>query len=515
MSDFGTDTGNASVIVMSKVMEAMMRLMEKVYQTWKETPDRKLKSQQIKDLKSKRNIEKAREKLDGKAGYIRLQLLKKAKVPLKSFSIDVSTKDMAAFSDLCRREDVLFSGIVHKGTDTEKRQYKLICKEEDLGKIEQIVKRLNYEKQIEAIEKRIAEIRSKSELSEQDQIDINYLESEQEKIKKHICEEMNRLAKEELVEKAFSGEMDNSAVKKQMTFDEALNNFTGRRLDKDMYTIVADVSDPDKIVRCHYYESEFKGKNYIKTDYEVYVNNQKVYSCNDGKYENRPWNYWTDIKESMKEAGHFSDKLLKFYRQEDYENWAQKVREKTSIEFEKKESGNKEELQRQLQEKGCRYEEGKVYQNDMPISNENTDISEKLENGEKVLIGKQIRNTEQLEVVKQNIINLKAEEILAKEGSKEQMKISEEIEQLEKKQQKLQEEQREFMELRKGIIAAKVQDNIENDMFDKDKMPDIDRYQMKEAMEKYQGEIDRERNRNEKVKQESKKIGKRREQRDK
>ena len=60
MSDFGTDTGNASVIVMSKVMEAMMRLMEKVYQTWKETPDRKLKSQQIKDLKSKRNIEKAK-----------------------------------------------------------------------------------------------------------------------------------------------------------------------------------------------------------------------------------------------------------------------------------------------------------------------------------------------------------------------------------------------------------------------------------------------------------------------
>ena len=44
MSDFGTDTGNASVIVISKVMEAMMRLMEKVYQTWKEAPDRKLKS---------------------------------------------------------------------------------------------------------------------------------------------------------------------------------------------------------------------------------------------------------------------------------------------------------------------------------------------------------------------------------------------------------------------------------------------------------------------------------------
>ena len=56
MSDFGTDTGNASVIVISKVMEAMMRLMEKVYQTWKEAPDRKLKSQQIRDLKNKRNM---------------------------------------------------------------------------------------------------------------------------------------------------------------------------------------------------------------------------------------------------------------------------------------------------------------------------------------------------------------------------------------------------------------------------------------------------------------------------
>ena len=508
MSDFGTDTGNASVIVISKVMEAMMRLMEKVYQTWKEAPDRKLKSQQIRDLKNKRNIEKARENLSGKAGYIRLQLLKKANVPLRSFSIEVSPKDMQSFSELCRREDVVFSGIARKSTDTEKKEYKLICKEEDLGKIEEIVKRLNYEKQIETIENRIAAIRNKNELTEQDQIDINYLENEKEKIKVHICEEMNRLTKEKLVEKAFSNEMNNPALEKQLTFGKALNRSTGKGLDKDIYTIVADVSDPDKVVRCHSYEAEFKGQKYIKTDYEVYVNNKKVYSCNDGRYENRKWNYWEELKRKMQHAGQFSNTMLKFYRQEDYENWAEKVRKQKGTELQIDEKQEKiEEFQKQLQEKGCRYEDGKVYQDGIPIADDITDMTKKMENGEKVLIGKQIRNIEQLEEIEQRIINLKSEEILAVEGSGEQIKISEEIEQLENKQRELKEEEKGLMELRKEIIAAKIEEDMEKSPFDKDKTSDQERYRIAGTMEKYKGEIDQERKRNEKAKNNSKKLG--------
>lgn len=516
MSDFGADTGNASVIVISKVMEAMMRLMEKVYQTWKEAPDRKLKSQQIKDLKSKRNIEKARESLSGRAGYIRLKLLKKANVPLRSFGIEVSSKDMRAFSELCRREDVVFSGITYKSTDPEKKQYKLICKEEDLGKIEQIVKRLNYEKQIETIENRISDIRDKSELTEQDQTDIDHLEKEQEKIKSHVCQEMNRLTKEKLVEQVFSGKLNNVVAGKEMTFDDALNRATGKGLDKDVHTIVADVADPDKIVRCHSYNAEFNGQKYIKTDYEVYVNNKKIYSCNDGRYDNRKWSYWADLKRNMQQAGHFSDTMLKFYRQEDYEHWAEKVRKQREIEVQIDGKQKKiEELQKQLQEKGCRYEEGIVYQNEIPIENDTTDLSKKMENGEMVLIGKQIQNIERLEGIEQEITNLKAEEILAEEGSEKQIEISEKIKRLEKQQQDLKEDEKNLMELRKEIIAVKIQEDLEKNPVEKDKASEQEHSQMDETMEKYQGEIAQERKRDEKGNSKSKKLEKKKEQRSK
>ena len=63
------------------------------------------------------------------------------------------------------------------------------------------------------------------------------------------------------------------------------------------------------------------------------------------------------------------------------------------------------------------------------------------------------------------------------------------------------------MELRKEIIAAKIEEDMEKSPFDKDKTSDQERYQIAGTMEKYKGEIDQERKRNEKAKNNSKKLG--------
>lgn len=456
MADFGSETGNASILAMTKIMEAMMRLMEKIYQTWKEAPDRKLKSQQIKDLKAKTKVEKARKKLDGRAGQIRLNMLKKAKLPLRSFCIEVSPKDMRAFSELCRRENVLFSGIAHKGKEnSDKREYQLICKQEDLCKIEEIVKRLNREKQLEALQERITEIKGKEELSDQDQIDIDYLSREKEKIQKDICKEMNQQTKSKVINKAISEDAVTG-----LTFDEALNRYTGRELDKDIYSIVADASDPNRMIRCHAYQDEFHGKPYIKTEYDIYVDGQKVYSCDDGKKENRPWDYWKNMKEEMKEAGNFSNTLIKFYDQKDYELWSEHVKLQREGGLQREGETEKiEDLQSQLHEKGYRYENGAIH----AMTDDGISIyaDNSIEHSESVVIAKQIQNLEQIQEVEEKLVNMKAEEILL--GNEMNSTTD-----LLAKRQGLEKERIELQKLRKEMesIKVEVQQDIERERFE-------------------------------------------------
>ena len=110
---------------------------------------------------------------------------------------------------------------------------------------------------------------------------------------------------------------------KPISIDEALNRNTGRQLDKDVYTIVADSQDPTKYIRCHGYTDTYKDKEYIKTEYEVFKDGQKVFATHDGRFDGRPEGYWEAQKAQMQEAGEFSGTVFKFYTEAEYQRWAE------------------------------------------------------------------------------------------------------------------------------------------------------------------------------------------------
>lgn len=149
------------------------------------------------------------------------------------------------------------------------------------------------------IDERMKSIMDKGEesLTPQDYADLRSLTKQKEEIQRTYGERLNAQTQEQVIQNAF----DDTKLK-PMDISEALNRITGRSIDKDQYSIIADAHDPSKIIRCHGYEEQDPetGKPYIKTEYEVYHANQCVLKTHDGRFEGRPDDYWTQEKPNWK-----------------------------------------------------------------------------------------------------------------------------------------------------------------------------------------------------------------------
>lgn len=115
-------------------------------------------------------------------------------------------------------------------------------------------------------------------------------------------------------------------AEKKLSFNEALNRDTGNEEKSgDWRYIVADSNDPSKRIYCHAYQAEYKGEQYIKTDYEVYKGKEKVLSTNDGRFDGRSKSFWKEKKREMLRAGGFSGDFVRFSNNQDFKDWAKKV----------------------------------------------------------------------------------------------------------------------------------------------------------------------------------------------
>ena len=119
-------------------------------------------------------------------------------------------------------------------------------------------------KRIAMIDERMKSIMDKGEesLTPQDYADLRSLTKQKEEIQRTYGERLNAQTQEQVIQNAF----DDTKLK-PMDISEALNRITGRSIDKDQYSIIADAHDPSKIIRCHGYEEQDPetGKPYIKT----------------------------------------------------------------------------------------------------------------------------------------------------------------------------------------------------------------------------------------------------------
>lgn len=464
MGDLGSDAAGSALSLGAKALEAIMQLINKIFEAWKSAPERELAKQRLKETKDEVERKKLLEKLDGKVGYVNYQKLKKSGMELQPIPLErsLTKEELKEFSALCKREGVLFTGL-QRG-----ESYELLCKKTDLEKVAGIVDRMNDEKMIVGIDKRIAELESKGErMTEQDKVDISHLQEQKAAIQKSYCTKLNDEMSKNVIDRAVTGE-----VKQNLTLDEALNRLTGRHLDKDIVCIVADANDPSKYIKCHGYQDTYKDEPYIKTEYEVYRDGQTVLKTHDGRFDNRPKDYWNEQKSAIQTAGDFSGTFFKFASVVEYQKWAEAVRNQNTQELtsmDKEGEKNYEtiisELGTQLEKDGAKMQDGKVVdiKTGEPLKiTEGMTEEQKAIIAEAMVIGKQIDNYTELSKLDTEISIAEANVFTAEAGTKDRAVAEENLAKVQEQYKGALEKETQLLKERKDINAVQAEQDVRN-----------------------------------------------------
>lgn len=473
-NDLGTDAGSTSINVVAKSLELLFKLMDKIYDAWKNAPDRKAKIYEVKNAKTATERKKAIEKIDSKIGKVNHDLLVKSGKPRTICGIHLTKDEIKDFNAICRRKGIIFSAVsnVQLKKENEKAFLGIECQTADLEKIKDAVEIFNSEKRQRAIDDKIGDILSKGRenLTEQDYNDLRELSGQKEEMQRNFCDKINESTSDQIVNDTFDGKL------KPMDIEEAVNRITGRSLDKDQHTIVADAKDPDKYIICHGYNAvDPEGKTYIKTDYEVYQGDELKLKTDDGRFEGRPRHYWEKQRSRIADAADFSGTYYKFINRDEYEKWAACVKEQNAeLDIPDKDNINKDyadirkDLEKQLDKNGMELRDDTLYkkESDVPLwymelyqqdMIDKLSPNEKITVAESVAIGKQIENCEQIHMVQNELIVAESELLITPQGTKEYEAAVKQREDLQDRLGNLHDTEKELWNTRKGINAAKAE----------------------------------------------------------
>lgn len=469
MSDLGSDAGSTSLSLMTKVLEALLKLIEKIFDTWQGRAEREEHKYRAMAAKGEYQRKEVVKKLDGKTGYVNHKLLAKTGESIIATEIKLTKEEAKIFNEICKREGVLFSAVTNLQLkkDGEKGNIVIECRKSDLNKLRIATDRFNEEIRMRQMDKGIANILSKGEenLTPQDRVDLKELIRQKEEIQRGYCDRLNKQMQETVLDNVF----DESQLK-PMDIGEALNRHTGRVIDKDQYSIIADASDPSKIIKCHGHEDKDPGtgKPYIKTEYEVYHGDKCVMKTHDGRFEGRPKGYWVDEKAKLESVAEFSGTYYKFFNEADYQRWAEYVNEQNREELhemekspENKDYGKcREDALKKLEENGAELKDGVVYgkESGKPLTEiaKNSQITpeQKALAAESITIGKQIQNYDTVEALRNHLDVVNANIILAKPGTKEYVAAEEAVKSTKEQLATAYEKDSAYVEERKNINAV-------------------------------------------------------------
>lgn len=476
--DLGSDTGSVVLNLEGKLLELLLRIFEKIYEAWYNAPKRKLETTAIKEAKTAEERKKALSKVQTKVGKISNGILVKSGEPVTMCGIRLAKDEIKDFSAICGRMGIVFAAVSdqHLKKDGEKAYLAIKCRTADLEKMKEAVERFNHEKREKAIDAKINGIlaKGKDSLTEQDFADLKELNRQKEDMQRGYCEKLNEQMASDVIRRAFD-----EGKLKPMDIGEALNRNTGRSLDKDRTTYIADAQDPGKVIVCHgYNDVDHKGEKYIKTDYEVYHGRELKLKTHDGRFEGRTSDFWDRQKEKIADAADFSGTYYKFFSKDEYEKWAEYAKEKNAEmeapEMEgmgiKNDAVTRESLERQLDSLGmevndggdlCRKGSDVPLRHSMLYKDKGISRNEKLDFVEGVTIRKQIVNCEEISRASNDLAVAEARVLVSKEGTKEhdeaaayRQSLRERLEGLKGREKELVKERREINAIRAEVETA-------------------------------------------------------------
>lgn len=113
-----------------------------------------------------------------------------------------------------------------------------------------------------------------------------------------------------------------SRIVNSYTFERVFNHNTKNDYSRDNFYIICDRLNPLNYIKVISTREEYAGEEYTKSSYEIYKNNEKVAERDDGRFKNRPRNFWYQLKLEMRELSELGDDNIIF---EDEDNHAKYV----------------------------------------------------------------------------------------------------------------------------------------------------------------------------------------------
>lgn len=485
MSDLGTEAGASALKLANKSWEILFKLIGKLFDAWLKAPERK--EHKLRALQAQREEDKfnALTELSGMTGYVNHELLVKSGQELSLCGIYLTEEEINDLSEICEREMITFSAVTNQKYKEagEKAFYAIECKAADLERFRGAIDRFNDEKRQKFLDEKIKILLDKKELTPQEYADLNALTDEKERIQKGYGDRFNAEMKDNVIRNSF----DTSKLK-QMNISEALNRITGRYIDKDQHSIIADAVDPSKVIKCHGYQAKdpVTGKEYIKTDYEVYHGKECVFKTTDGRFEGRPAGYWNQQKEKLEKAADFSGTYYKFHNENDYNRWTEHVNRQNIEELSEMEKPfdikNYEKCieigTEKLNENGVEVKDNILYDKEsgkpleLIVKDDSIGEEKRTLAAESIVIGKQIENYENIQELTKEVSRAKAELVIEKPGSEEYAAAKVKVENIEAKLENAYELDKKLIDERKSINATQSMHETEKEVQKKEKTQD-------------------------------------------
>ena len=162
MSDFGSELGNSGLNVMGKLLDALMKLIAKIYDTWRErtSADYKLKKAELGEMQSKAAKRKFVEKIEGKTGFVAHKDLIRAGVPITQVGITLDDKGFKELAARCKREGIVISGVEDiRATKLSGNKNMIVeCKQSDLKRLASLIDLMNDEKKIAKVQDELLKV---------------------------------------------------------------------------------------------------------------------------------------------------------------------------------------------------------------------------------------------------------------------------------------------------------------------------------------------------------------------
>ena len=492
MGDLGSDVGGSSLSLMAKVMESLMKLLEKVFETWKSAPQRKKAALEYKLAKEENERRELIKAVEGSVGMIAYDKLKKSGEVTTLYDIPMTREEMQEFADICKRRGIHFAGVtvdtkgnhadvlkeerflgrtkdlVMGSATNERRSYFIAFRRSDAEQIKDVVDLLNKEKLMRQNDANIKALMEKGEenWTPEDRAMYEEYRKMNKEVQKEYCDQLNDEQGAAIVEKVVTGKTDRG-----MSLEEALNRNTGRSLDKDEYTIVADAKDPSKHIRCHGYQDSFHGKSYIKTIYSVYHGDKKVFETHDGRFDGRPEGYWKEQLSTIHEALGGSGTVLKFQNIADYQKWTEELAAQNAKELDVLTQNGvtrdydqiTQTLTKQLEEIVADYKDGVVvdrYTGKVLVIRDEMPEEERTMVAEAICIGKQLDNYQNMKLLEEEL-TLEKTEVLIAEGNPDAKALAEQrLAKLQEKYELAKKRERELTEERQSINAVQSEQEV-------------------------------------------------------